>query len=164
MMIVFIAIYTYQCFAVFGYEDPKAKRKILRNQNGVMFMIHFMAFAGMYLKIGENKILIFYLAQVLMLTGIIFLYGKLYPKVSRLIVNNMCMLLTIGFIMITRLSYDKAVKQSVIVAGAAVISLFVPVIIRRAKRLAELRVLYAFVGIVALAAVVLLGRFREEPN
>ena len=59
MMIVFIAIYTYQCFAVFGYEDPKAKRKILRNQNRVMFMIHFMAFAGMYLKIGENKILIF---------------------------------------------------------------------------------------------------------
>ena len=158
MMIVFIAIYTYQCFAIFGYEDPKAKRKILRNQNRVMFMIHFMAFAGMYLKIGENKILIFYLAQVLMLTGIIFLYGKLYPKVSRLIVNNMCMLLTIGFIMITRLSYDKAVKQSVIVAGAAVISLFVPVIIRRAKRLAELRVLYAFVGIVALAAVVVVGQ------
>ena len=158
MMIILIAIYTYQCFAVFGYEDPIAQKKILRNQNRVMFMIHFMAFAGMYFKIDENKILIFYLAQVLILTAIIFLYGKLYPKVSRLIVNNMCMLLTIGFIMITRLSYDKAVKQSIIVAGAVLISLLVPVIICKVKGLAGFRVLYAFVGIVALAAVVIIGQ------
>lgn len=158
MMIIFIAIYTYHCFAVFGYEDPIAKKKILRNQNRVMFMIHFMAFAGMYFKIGENKILIFYLVQVLILTIIILLYGKLYPKVSRLIVNNMCMLLTIGFIMITRLSYDKAIKQTIIVAGGVGVSLLVPIIIRKARGLAELRILYAFVGIVALAAVVIVGQ------
>lgn len=158
MMIILIAIYTYQCFAVFGYEDPKAKKRVLRNQNTVMFMIHFMAFAGMYFKIDENKILIFYLAQVLILAAIIFLYGKLYPKVSRLIVNNMCMLLTIGFIMITRLSYDKAVKQSIIVAGAVIVSLLVPVIIRKVKGLSELRILYGIVGIVALATVVIIGQ------
>lgn len=121
-------------------------------------MIHFMAFAGMYFKIGENKILIFYLAQVLILIAIILLYGKLYPKVSRLIVNNMCMLLTIGFIMITRLSYDKAVKQSIIVAGAVLVSLLVPVVIRKVKELSSLRVLYAMIGIVALAAVVVVGQ------
>lgn len=158
MMIIFIAIYAYQCFAVFGYEDPIAKKKILRNQNRVMFLIHFMAFAGMYFKIDENKILVFYLAQVLMLLTIIFLYGKLYPKVSRLIVNNMCMLLIIGFIMITRLSYDKAVKQSIIVAGAFLLSLFVPAMIRKMKGLSELRILYAFIGIVALGAVVIIGQ------
>ena len=158
MMIILIAIYTYKCFAVFGYEDADAKNKVLNNQNKVMFMIHFMAFAGMYFKIDENKILIFYLAQVLLLAAIIWLYRKLYPKVSRLIINNMCMLLTIGFIMITRLSYEKAVKQSIIVAAAAVVSLLVPVIIRKAKGLSGLRVLYALVGIVALAAVVVIGQ------
>ena len=158
MMIILIAIYTYQCFAVFGYEDAGAKNKVLNNQNKVMFMIHFMAFAGMYFKIDENKILIFYLAQVLLLAAIIWLYRKIYPKVSRLIINNMCMLLTIGFIMITRLSYEKAVKQSIIVAVAAMVSLLVPVIIRKAQGLSGLRVLYAFVGIVALAAVVVIGQ------
>lgn len=158
MMIILIAIYTYHCFAVFGYEDPIAKKRILRNQNKVMFMIHFMAFAGMYFKIDENKILLFYLAQVLILASIIWLYGKLYQKVSRLIVNNMCMLLTIGFIMITRLSYEKAVKQSIIVAGAVVVSLLVPMIIRKAKGLAGLRVVYALTGIIALAAVVVVGQ------
>ena len=158
MMIIFIAIYTYQCFAIFGYEDQAAKKRIQKNQNRVMFMIHFMAFAGMYFKIGENKILIFYLVQLVILIGILLLYGKLYPKVSRLVVNNMCMLLTIGFIMLTRLSYDKAVKQSMIAAGAVLISLVVPVIIRKAKGLADLRILYAIIGIIALAAVVVMGQ------
>lgn len=158
LMIIFIAIYTYQCFAVFGYENPASKKRILRVQSSVMFVIHFMAFAGMYLKTGENKILIYYLLQAVILGTVLFLYGKCYPKVSRLIVNNMCMLLTIGFIMITRLSYAKALKQSIVAGVAALLSLLVPVMIRKAKRLADLRILYALTGIVALAAVVVAGK------
>ncbi len=157
MMILLIVIYTYQCFTVFGYEDGAEKRAIFRNQNRLMFMIHFMAFIGMYFKTGEKKILVFYAAQAVMLFVIILLYTKIYPKVSRLVVNNMCMLLTIGFIMITRLSYNKAVKQSIIVAGSVAVSLLIPLIIRRVKTLSELRKLYGIVGIVALLAVVVAG-------
>lgn len=158
LMIILITIYTYECFNVFGYEDGEDKKRIFRNQNRIMFMIHFMAFASMYMKTGETKLLAFYAAQAAMLFAIIILYTLIYPKVSRLIVNNMCMLLTIGFIMITRLNYNKAVKQSFIVAGAVVISLFVPVIIRKLKGLSELRILYGGIGLVALAAVVVIGQ------
>lgn len=158
MMIFLITIYAYQCFTVFGYEDGEKKKKILRSQNRLMFMIHFMAFASMYLKTGEIKILLFYIVQALILLATILLYTRIYPKVSRLIVNNMCMLLTIGFIMITRLQYNKAVKQSIIVAGAVTLSLIVPVIIRKVKGLSELRILYAGIGLVALAAVVVIGQ------
>lgn len=157
-MIILIAIYAFQCFSVFSFEDGEEKRSIFRNQNRLMFTIHFMAYVGMYFKIEEAKILIFYLAQVMMLAAIIMLYTKIYPKVSRLVVNNMCMLLTIGFIMITRLSYNKAVKQSIIVAFSVALSLIVPTIIRKVKGLAELRILYALVGITALAAVVVIGQ------
>ncbi len=158
MMIILIAIYTYQCFAVFGYDDIKAKRRILIYQSRTMFLIHFMAFSGMYFKIGENKILIFYVVQVLLLFAIIWIYERCYPKASRLIINNMCILLTIGFIMITRLSYDKAVKQSIIAAAALVVSLLVPVVIRKSKSLADFRILYGIVGIALLAAVVVMGQ------
>ena len=158
MMIFLIALYTYHCFAVFAYEDGSMKKRVLHNQRVLMFMIHFMAFAGMYFKTDENKILIFYLAQVILLTTTIWIYGKFYPKVSKLIVNNMCMLLSTGFIMITRLSYNKAVKQCFIVAGAMVISLLVPIIIRKMKCLSDLNILYALIGIVALGAVVVIGR------
>lgn len=158
MMILLIALYTYHCFAVFAYEDDSMKKRVLHNQRVLMFMIHFMAFAGMYFKTDENKILIFYLAQVILLAATIWLYGKFYPKVSRMIVNNMCMLLSIGFIMITRLSYNKAVKQCIIVAGAMIISFLVPIIIKKMKHLSDLKVLYALIGIVALGAVVVIGR------
>ena len=157
LMIILITMYTYECFTVFEYADGDKKRRILRNQNKLMFMIHFLAFAGMYLKIGEIKILIFYAVQVVLLLAIILLYTWIYPKASRLVVNNMCMLMTIGFIMITRLSYNKAVKQCVIAAGGVAISLAVPVIIRKVKQLSEWRWLYCGVGIVALAAVVVVG-------
>lgn len=158
LMIILITIYAYQCFTVFAYEDGEKKKKILRSQNGLMFMIHFLAFASMYLKTGEIKILLFYIVQAAILLATILLYTKIYHKASRLIVNNMCMLLTIGFIMITRLQYNKAVKQSIIVAGSVALSLIVPVIVRKVKGLSELRVLYALVGLVALAAVVVLGQ------
>ncbi len=158
MMILLIALYAYHCFAIFAYEDDNMKKRVIHNQRVLMFMIHFMAFAGMYFKTDENKILIFYLAQVLLLAVTIWLYGKFYPKMSRLIVNNMCMLLCIGFIMITRLSYNKAVKQCMIVAGSMLLSFLVPVVIRKMKRLSELKVLYALIGIVALAAVVVIGQ------
>lgn len=157
-MIILIAIYTYQCFTVFGYEAKGDKQRVFRNQNRLMFMIHFMAFSGMYLQTGSIKMLFIYVAQVVLLLGTIILYSRLYPKVSRLIINNMCMLLTIGFIMITRLNYNKGVKQSIIVAGAVALSLLVPVVIRKVKQLSELRVFYAGVGLVALAAVVVVGQ------
>ena len=79
------------CLRICGRRQ---KRRILRNQNKLMFMIHFLAFAGMYLKIGEIKILIFYAVQVVLLLAIILLYTWIYPKASRLVVNNMCMLMT----------------------------------------------------------------------
>ena len=158
LMIILITIYTYQCFTVFGYEDKTTKKRIFRNQNRLMFMMHFMAFAGMYLKTGELKMLAFYLIQVIILLAIILLYTRIYPKVSRLIVNNMCMLLAIGFIMITRLQYHKAVKQSIIVAVSVALSLVVPVVIRKVKRLPQLRLVYGGVGLIALAAVVVVGQ------
>lgn len=161
LMVILITMYTYECFTVFGYEDGDKKRQVLRNQNKLMFMIHFLAFAGMYFKIGEKKILIFYGAQAVLLLAIILLYSWLYPQASRLVVNNMCMLLTVGFIMITRLSYNKAVKQCIIAAGGVALTLVVPVIIRKVKHLSKWRWLYVGVGIVALGAVVVMGQLSD---
>ena len=96
--------------------------------------------------------------QVTLLGGTILLYSFIYPKVSRLVVNNMCMLLSIGFIMITRLNYDKAAKQYLIAAAGIVLCLVIPIIIRKVRFLSEWRILYGIVGIVSLAVVVVVGR------
>ncbi len=158
LMIILITIYTYQCFTVFAYEDEGAKRRIFRMQTFVTFLIHFLAFASMYMQTEEIKILLFYVAQTSMLLIIELLYTRIYSKVSRLIVNNMCLLLAVGFIILTRLDYAKAMKQCIIVAGSVAISLFVPVMIRKIRRLSEFRYIYAGIGLVSLGAVVVAGQ------
>ena len=153
-----MVIYTFECFSVFGYHDAYTKMWILRRQSIWIFMIHFLAFLTLFLRLQEARILVFYVIQVALLGSIILLYGFLYPKVSRLVVNNMCMLLAVGFIMLTRLSYSNAVKQAVIVAASAVLSLVVPVVIQKVRFLNKLRMLYAVIGVVALAAVIVVGQ------
>ena len=69
----------------------------------------------------------------------------------------MCMLLVIGGFMLARLSFAKAVKQYIIVVASLVISMIVPVIIRKCRFLSKLTWVYAAVGIVFLAAMKLAG-------
>ena len=151
-------MYTYLCFTVFGYADPEKKEEMLRRQNVLMFLMHLTAFIVMYLEMNDIKVAAFYLAQVTLFGITIFLYTHIYPKVSRLVVNNMCMLLCIGMIMLTRLSYTKAVKQFVIASCAVALSLVVPVIIRKVKFLAEWKKFYAIAGLISLAVVAILGQ------
>lgn len=153
-----ITMYTFLCFSIFGYENPERKRQSLRQQNVLMFMIHLTAFLVMYLQSEDVKMLVFYAMQVVLFGATILLYTTIYPRVSRLVVNNMCMLLCIGMIMLTRLNYDSAMKQFIIAAGAIGISLVIPVIIRKVKVFSEWRNLYAIVGIVSLAAVIVVGQ------
>lgn len=158
LMIILITMYTFICFTIFGYQNPYKKKSLLKNQNVLMFMIHIIAFLIMYLETEDIKMLVFYAMQGILLAVIILLYSLLYPKVSRLIVNNMCMLLTIGFIMLTRLDYASAVKQFVIASAALACSLIVPVIIRKCRLLSEWRNIYAIVGILSLILVIVFGQ------
>ncbi len=157
LMIILVTMYTFTCFSIFGYQNPDRKKNMLRNQTIIMFMIQLIAYLVMYLEKEDMKVLAFYLMQVVLFGATIILYTLIYPKVSRLVVNNMCMLLCIGMIMLTRLDYTIAVKQFVIASAAIAISLVVPVIIRKFKLLSEWRNFYAVAGIVSLAAVVVVG-------
>ena len=157
LMIILMTSYTFLCFSIFGYQDPDKKKNLLRQQNVLMFMIHIIAYLAMYLEQEDIKLLAFYLMQVVLFGATILLYTIIYPRVSRLVVNNMCMLLCIGMIMLTRLSYSNAVKQFVIAAGGVAISLAVPVVIRKVKKLSEWRKAYAIIGIASLALVIVIG-------
>ena len=161
IMIILMAVYTFSCFSIFAQVYEEDKKWILIRQNVLMFLIQFTAYLVMYLQTKEKKLIFFYGAQVVLLIAVLVLYRVLYPKVSRLIVNNMCMLLSIGFIMITRLTYAKAVKQFVFAVVGTVIGLFVPVLIRKLKFLKDWTYIYAGVGILALGAVAVLGQLSD---
>ena len=160
LMIALMLVYTFECFAVFNYADEYTQRSIFRKQNVLMFLLHMIAFLVMYLQTNETKMIGFYGMQVVLFLAVILLYTKIYPRVSRLVVNNMCMLMAIGFIMITRLSYSLAVKQFIIVSASVAISLVIPVIIRKVKALSEWKIFYAIAGVVMLGVVIIVGRVK----
>ena len=49
----------------------------------------------------------------------------------------------VGFIMLTRLSYEKAIRQYAIAICASVITIVIPVLIRKVRSLRRLTWLYA---------------------
>ena len=120
LMILLIACYTFFNFRFFSFPDFERKRIMCARQNQAMFLIHLLAYLIIYLKTDEERILLFYGAQVIFFLAYIYLYRLFYRNVSRLLVNNACMLMCVGFIMLTRISFERAVRQFVIVAAAAV--------------------------------------------
>ena len=157
LMILLIALYTYLNFRFFSFPDEIRKRKICRRQNFAMFLIHLLAYLVIWLETEDEKMLVFYVAQVIFFFSYLFLYRLIYRNVSRLLVNNMCMLLTIGFIMLTRLSFDRAMKQFVIVAAAALVTFAIPFVIDRVWQLSKIPWIYGIGGILLLGIVCLAG-------
>ena len=154
LIIILMIIYTIQSYTVFRRTSVQAKEYVFLRQNVSMFFIHFIAFAVMFLKTMNVEILVFYGAQVIYLAAALIFFRNLYPKASKLLINNMCMLLTIGFIMVTRLSYEQALKQFKIAVLGTILALIIPIIIRKVMLITRMGWAYSFVGIGLLGLVV----------
>ncbi len=148
-----MALYTIQCFTVFHGKDEEDKDYLFLRQNVLMFCMHFVAFTVLWLKIGETTVFLFYGAQALYLAAVLVLFRNLYPLASRLLINNMCMLICIGFIMITRLSYGQSIKQFQIALFATAVALLVPLLIRKLRFITRMYWAYALLGLGLLALV-----------
>ena len=158
MIIICIGVYTVQCFSVFRHKTEYDRKGIYIRQNFFMVLLHFCSFISLYAIEGDIKYFKAYLIQQLGILAIIIVYRILFPLANRLIVNNMCMLLTIGFIILTRISYDKAMRQFYIAMGAFAVTLIVPFFIKRGKLLRRFTLIYAVLGIASLAAVLLFSK------
>lgn len=154
-----MALYAYESFAVFRYKEESRRNGIYTRQLLLMLFIHFSCFMVICFETGDMSYLFFYAFQQIVLFATAVLFHMVYPRANRLIVNNMCLLLSIGFVMLTRLSYERAVKQFVIVAISIAAAMVIPFFIHKLKFLKSLTWVYAAVGIVALAVVLILGRY-----
>ena len=122
-MIFMFAFYTYECFAAFRPKiKPEQRKHILSRQCAAVFLIHFDAFLVLYLVTEDITLWVFYAAQAVLLAVIQTCYQLFYSKSSRLLTNNLCMLLGLGFVMLTRLSADSARKQFFIAVASTVLS------------------------------------------
>lgn len=154
-----MALYAYESFAVFRFREEERRGGIYTRQNLLMLAVHFSCFMAICFETGDISYLFFYIFQQIVLFATAVLFHMIYPETNRLIVNNMCMLLSIGFVILTRLSYEKAVKQFVIVAVSIAVAMVIPFFIHKLKFLKKLKWFYALAGIGALGIVLILGAY-----
>ena len=156
VILTLMIVYTFHCFYMVWRQDEEEKKELLQ-QLTMIFFIDFTAFLVIYLKSMDFKVILFYIEMMIFFAAIQILYRIIYKEASLLLLNNMCMLLSVGFIMLCRLSLPSATKQLLIVAAGSAVSLVIPVMIRKMKFLKDLTWIYAGIGIVLLAAVLVLA-------
>ena len=148
VILTLMIVYTFHCFYMVWRQDEEEKKELLHQQLTMIFFIDFTAFLVIYLKSMDFKVILFYIEMMIFFAVVQILYRIFYEDASLLLLNNMCMLLSVGFIMLCRLSLPSANKQLLIVAAGSAISLVIPVMIRKMKFLKDLTWVYAGVGVV----------------
>lgn len=155
LIILLIAIYTWQSFAWFGKKTEDGRRRTAAVQNICLFGVHFLGYLSGYLVTGNEKLLFLYAAQAVYFLCVIFLLRLAYPQSCRTLTSHMCMLLNIGFIMLSRLSFRLALKQSLIVFGGTLFVAVIPWIMKKYRELRRLAWVYGLLGCVLLLTVLL---------
>ena len=107
--IILIAMYTFLSFSVLRKKNQEEINHGWKVQNLITFLIHLLAFGVIFIQTWQIRILIFYLLQFFLLQAVLVFTRLIYPQINRLVLNNMCFLLMIGFVILTRLSFDRAV-------------------------------------------------------
>ena len=127
-------------------------------QNVLMFLIHFVCYMLIFINEKDFKFLVFYGMQVAFFIITLALNTTIYRHASRLLVNNMCFLMMVGFVMLARIEFGLAVRQFFIAVAGVFVALAIPVIIEKFKYLEKLGILYGVISILMIASVFVIGR------
>ena len=153
-MLIFMAVYTLYSFtALKSNIKPQRQEKLYKKQTLMIYMLLINGNLVLYLLKMDQKVLILAACEMVLLFLISVIYKKIYTNASKALVNNMSMLLTVSFMILTRLDMDKAVKQFVFAAVAVVITCFIPLIVAKLEFLSKLGIFYGIIGIAGLAVV-----------
>ena len=73
LIILFIAVYTWQSFAWFGQKTEALRRRAAIRQNICLFSVHFLGYLSGFLVTGNEKLILLYGAQAVYFLCVIFL-------------------------------------------------------------------------------------------
>ncbi|MBQ1901767.1 MAG: FtsW/RodA/SpoVE family cell cycle protein [Lachnospiraceae bacterium] len=157
-LILFFAIYTFDCFAAFRNRISEERQEYLyHKQTILMYLFLINANAVLLFCSQDTRVIALLACEIIYFIVTMIVFKNFYPNSSKSLVNNMCMLLSISFVILTRLDMDKAIRQFVLAVAALVISCLIPLFIQKVKFWDKLKYFYAVVGILGLAVVCVAG-------
>lgn len=169
-----MAIYTFECFFVFRYREEEDRRGCYLRQRIWMAALQFLCFMNLAVVNRDSGYLLFWACMEIYFFTIMKLTTILYEQSNQLLLNNICMLLGLGFTMISRLSgveiiqmtdglskasysISLSIKQLLIALLSYVLCLLIPLFLKKIRFLDHLAWLYCTVGILLVSIVLVLG-------
>lgn len=157
ILIINMLLYVLISFLLIPFEDSRRKRFALVIQNILIFMNHLTG--GLVLLSVKMDTAYFFLMlfQMVVIFSFLVLMRAIYPRTNRLILNHTAMLLSISFVILTRLSITRSIRQFAIVAISLIVALILPLLSKHFKVLRKCRYIFAITGILILGAVLITG-------
>lgn len=157
--VILMMLYVTSCLKAFKDDNEKIKNQRLNKQIIYVFLFHFLCYLTLAINNPDElkEIVIFYGLQIFIATMYMYIYHYIYPYSSRIIANNMCFLMLIGYVMLTRLNFGLAKKQFLIGTAALLLVSVIPMIMDKYKNLRNYGIIYGIVGIIALCSVFVIG-------
>ena len=157
LLILCMGFYTLDCFSIFRYKNEREGGFLYIRQNFWMFAIQLISFFDLAIVSREKRYIVIYVVMQVLLLVMVTATPLIYRKINRLLLNNMCMLMGIGMVMVSRLAIDKSIRQFQIMAMSYVVCMVVPVLFCKIKFWPKLTWVYAVLGVLPLGIVLLLG-------
>lgn len=157
IIIILFSIYTLYCFTVFRGTNKERQGRIYRKQQAILYLIHLICHLLLFLNTHDWQIFVCYGLETVFFLTTSFIYRFVYRNLSRLVLNNMQMLLCISFIMLARLDVALAKKQLFMAAAGLFACLIVPFAIEKFRYIDRLGWFYAILGLICLLSVFIPG-------
>ncbi len=168
LFILLMLFYTWESFSGIRYHrDPYRAAGIFQRQNGAIFLTYLLGIITIFINEPSDmqiKVIIFGGIQFCYLIVVLGIFPIIYPNINKAILSNMCMLLTIGFIILARLDFEKSNKQFIIVAVVTIATLIVPYLLSKLEVWKKLTWLYCIAGIGLLSVVLIIGQTSYGAN
>ena len=149
--------YTVLAFYLLFQKEAQRIRLLTLVENILILVFQFISYFTLYVALGESRYLLFAGLVMGAFFAIFLLYRTLYRHANMPLFNNMCLLLSVGLVIQSRLSFNNAVHQMMIASMGLVIAFVLPLLRGQLKFLKSTGLICGFVGIAILAVVMLLG-------
>lgn len=157
ILVINIFLYTVLSFVTLRRDDGQRRGFVFVLQYILIFIGHMTGSLVLLSSRRDFTYLFMALFQVITVFAFLVLMRVIYPGADRLIQGHIAMFLSICFVILTRLSLTRSIRQFVIVAVSLVAALIVPALFRHIRILERCSLLLAAVGILVLGLVLIGG-------
>jgi cell division protein FtsW (lipid II flippase) len=149
--------YTVLAFYLVIQKDEEVVRRLTLIQNILILTFQLISYFTLFIALKDGRYMLFAFLVMAAFFAIFLLYRTLYRHANMPLFDNMCLLLSVGLVVQSRLSFDNAVHQMMIASMGLVIAFCLPIFRRQFSLLKSFQYIYGMVGIAILAVVMLLG-------